>query len=361
MIGLLEATPDAVGRSEEARTITLTWQSSEPIEMSAELQGRWHQALQSVLRRGWRMLYLCRLNDNGARTIHLVEMMRGLVGMGEYLPRYFTPYGVVTPPYDLLIIPGVAAVALFSGASPDVDDNGIVIRDPHGIGVLQAHARQLAARTTPLLTPYFASDTETVEVMLREAETRRGERVGVNNGLSVITQPEAWFSEPRMAWTSGELSLLEWKANARIRGERIAAFKRRLQHDDCSMICAERAIERLARTGVYPANDLLNRGAQPPSMRVEHLRNVVSLLRAYPRFHLALVSAHLVKDSSPAGIPIGADWVAPGDRSVFIDARLPDASDTLVSATLHITEPTVADAFNAYFHQLWERIPPPSR
>lgn len=98
MIDKLDELPPADGFSEEERTITLTWQSSDPIEMSADLQEHWLAALRAVLRRKWRVQYLCRLDGDGIRTMRLVEMMRGLIGMGEYHPRYFTSYDVLTPP-----------------------------------------------------------------------------------------------------------------------------------------------------------------------------------------------------------------------------------------------------------------------
>ncbi len=196
MIDLFNGLPDATNRAEADKTIVLTWQSRDPIEMTAELQDRWVLALQSALRRGWHIEYLCRLDANVYRTVRLVEMMHDFVGVGEYLPRYFTTYGALTPSYDLLIIPGIAAVTLFATRTAHASDAGIITRDVEHIHLLLAHARQLAQQTTPLVTAYFMSDTEIAATQtMRKAESHRGGRCLVKDGLSVITQPEAWFDD----------------------------------------------------------------------------------------------------------------------------------------------------------------------
>lgn len=362
MIELLDGTPPADGLSEEERTITLTWQSSDPIEMSADLQENWLAALQAVLRRKWRVQYLCRLDGDGVRTMRLVEMMRGLIGMGEYYPRYFTSYGVLTPPYDLLIVPGHFAVALFAGKSPNAVDDGCVSKETHSLEVLQAHARQLALQTAPLMTRYLPTEVAQVEKLLRDAEGRPGGRVAIKDGLSVTTQPEAWFDERGIARFADASESADLTAMARVRGERIAAFKRTLRQYTCYDICSKRAIERLTQDGVYPQDDGLLRGVQSAEMVLEHLRNVVSLLETYnPRYQLALVDDQQVSSRGPTGIPLDLKWAVTGDRSVFIGLQLPAASGGAVDASLHITEPTVAEGFGDHFHQLWDRIPPSNR
>lgn len=359
-IRLLEDTPSAEGLSDEERTITLTWQSSDPIEMDSDLQNRWQAALQAVLRRDWRIQYLCRLDGDGQRTVQLVKMMRGLMGMGEYLPRYFTPYGMLTPPYDLLVIPGHGAVTFFSTERATAVDNGIVLREPRDITVLQAHARRLAAQTAPLMKRYLSSNAVEVETLLRDDEAHLDERVALKDGLSVTTQPESWYANERHP-LADELGGATYAAMKRARTERIAAFKRTLRQADCYDICSKRAVETLAHTGRYSSPDALNRDTLPPERRLEHLRNVVWLLQTYPHYHLALVDERQTSASDATGIPMDLKWSVMGRRSAFVGVRLPTASGSPLDASVQISEPTVVEGFYDYFQQLWERIPPGNR
>lgn len=359
-IRLLEDAPSAEGLSDEERTITLTWQSSDTIEMDDDLQNRWIEALQTVLRRKWRIRYLCRLDGDGERTVKVVQMMHGLMGMGEYLPRYFTPYGVLTPPYDLLVIPGHGAVTFFSTGRAAAVDDGIVLREPRDVAVLQAHARQLATQTTPLMTRYLASEVAKVEELLREDEAHLDGRVALKDGLSVTTQPESWYANDRHP-LANELGGATYAAMRRPRAERIAAFKRTLRQADCYDICSKRAVEALTRTGVYQSPDALNKDALSPERRLEHLRNVVSLLQTYPRYHLALVDERQANASDATGIPMDLKWAVAGRRSAFVGVRLPAASGRPLDASVQISEPTVVGGFYDYFHLLWERIPPGNR
>lgn len=212
------------------------------------------------------------------------------------------------------------------------------------------------------MTRYLPSEAARVEELLRDAEGHQGGRVALKDGLSVTTQPEAWFHERGFARFANAAASADLTRMARIRGDRVAAFKRALRQHTCYDICSKRAIQQLARDWVYPQDDGLLQGLQPVEMILEHLRNVVSLLENYyPRYQLALVDDQQVNGRAPTGIPLDPKWTVTGDRSVFIGVRLPAASGGSVDASLHITEPTVAEGFAAHFHQLWDRIPPSNR
>jgi len=361
IIELFEQLPDATGRSDAERTIVLTWQSRETSEMSAELEERWLVSLRSILRRGWQMQYLCRLDDNIHRTVRLVEMMRDLIGTGNYFPRYFKPYGVISPPYDLIIIPGVAGVLLFSTKTAHAVDDGIITRDAHTLRILQAHAAQLARQTTRLVTAYFHLENDLAYgERLREAENHSGGRVLIKDGLSVTTQPEWWFDTPPTAQIPGAHTAESWQLVAAHRKARIAAFRRYVRSNENAYydICTISAIERLVRTGAYPDGDPSNGPHQGKKAVREHLQNTVELLRTYENYHLALIRDYEMKDVDEESFQMSAKWQVSGDNTVFIGTRIADQQGRLVPANLHITEPTVANGFREHFYQMWQRIPP---
>ena len=358
MIQLLRNAPAPGNRSEEDRTITLTWQSRDTIAINDELQEEWEKALRQAMRQGWRIRYLCRLDHNLDRTVKLVHMMRALLSMGNYFPRYFTSYGALSPTYDLLIVPRFGAVVLFAANRDEVDAGGIIISDQNEISLLQRHARLLAAHTTPLIIPYSNLQDDPYAMMIHSAEARRGGRLALKDGLSTTTQPEEWFTDSPIKRMPTTYSLETWEQITSTRGERIATFKRYLAFYDFYDICTMRAIEKLAFEGVYPTDDPINRGPQPLHIRLEHLRNVVDLLNKYPHYHLGLVPDCQVNSKEPNGIPVDVKFAITADNSVFLSYRGVDSSGRSGIMGMRIREPTVAAAFTHYFEEdLWKKIP----
>lgn len=361
MIALLEGLPDATGLKDDEKTITLTWQGRDAFEMSDALQARWRAALQSVLRCGWRINYLCRLDRNIHRTVRLVEMMFDYVGTGNYFPRYFTSYGTLASPYDMLVVPGVAAALLFSGRTAHNVDGGMMIWNAQHVAMLAAHAQQLTTQTTPLVRAYFMTDededdNEDYLAALHEAERYAGGRIAVIDGMTAITQPQEWFdlqSPSRYtAWPEFE----DWRARHASRMKSITAFKSHVSSvNRYREIATESGLDELARHGIYYSRRKEMFQQQKP-LRLEHLRNIVNLLH-YDGYDLALVSDYQRKDSGSNGIHIDATWAVTGNNSVFLETWAPDEAGRPRAVSLHITEPTMAGGFREYFEEMWERIP----
>ena len=361
MIALLEGLPHAMGLKDEEKTITLTWQGRDAVEMSDALQARWRAALQSVLRRGWRINYLCRLDKNIHRTVRLVEMMFDYVGTGNYFPRYFTTYGTLPTPYDMLIVPGVAAALLFSGRTANSVDDGMMIWNAQHVAMLAAHAQRLATQTTPLVRAYFVTDededdNEDYLAALHEAEGFAGGRIAVIDGLTAITQPEEWFDLQSPSRYTALPQFEDWRARHSSRKKSIAAFKSHVSNTNrYREISTEKALDELARRGIYYSRRM-DMFQQEKPLRLEHLRNIVNLLR-YDGYDLALVSDYQRNDTGPNGIHIDATWAVTGNNSVFLETWAPDEAGHPRAISLHITEPTMAGGFRQYFEEMWERIP----
>jgi hypothetical protein len=120
-----------------------------------DLQERWQLALRNAVRRGWEIEQLWRLDRNVDRSLRLVGTMLDLVGSGRYHLRYFERYGTLRPPYDLVVVPGVAAMMLLATGNPDHVDGTLVLTDPGQIETVRAHFAQLRALTRPLLHGYL--------------------------------------------------------------------------------------------------------------------------------------------------------------------------------------------------------------
>jgi hypothetical protein len=368
LLALLEQAPDGTGLNEPTNTITLTWRSRTPLQMTDEQQVRWRVALQSVLQRGWRLCYLCLLDKNVYRTVNLVQNMLDFIGMGMYVPCYFTTgYETLTAATDLLVIPGFAAAWLYSAQAADRADAGIFVRDPRQVRSIMAHAGQLMLHTAPLITPPTGAkaDGNLAEpvVAIRQAEDHSGGRRLFKNGPSLFTQPPTWFDgvaappASRLAMTP-----VEWRISQESQLKRIEAFKRNVQSDDYYDICPKSALESLIQDGIYPRDDIFFERAQKPLWRLEHLRNMVQVLEENERYQIGFIDDHQVAPpGSVAGHRLDTMWQVTGDGSVFLATWIPGASGQLMSANLHITQSAVAQGFREYFDRMWNKIPPSDR
>jgi hypothetical protein len=365
LIALLEEAPDGTGRDEPNNTITLTWRSRTPLQMTDEQQRRWRVAFQSLLQRGWQVRYLCLLDRNVYRTVNLVQNMLEYTSMGVYLPRYFTTgYATLPAATDLLVIPGVGGAWLYAAHAADRADAGIIVRNQQQVRAMMEHAAQLERQTLPLATPPARHGTGHATanpvIAIREAEDNSGGRLLFKYGLSLFTQPKAWFTEAAAPQASGlAMTAEQWEISRQNQLQRVAAFERYVQHDEYRDICPLSALESLIRDGVYPRDDIFFERTQGPRRCLEHLRNTVAVLQENPLYSIGFIDdRRLAPPGSAANRRLDSMWQVTGDGSVFLATWVPDAAGRLVSANLHITEHNVAQGFREYFEQLWNKIPP---
>lgn len=364
LIALLEEAPDGTGRDEPNNTITLTWRSRTPLQMTDEQQRRWRMAFQSLLQRGWQVRYLCLLDRNVYRTVNLVQNMLEYTSMGVYLPRYFTTgYATLPAAIDLLVIPGVSGAWLYASHAPDRADAAIIVHNQRQVRAMMEHAEQLERQTLPLVTPPTRPRTGYASaepvIAIREAEDNSGGRLLFKYGLSLFTQPKKWFEGATAPQASGlAMTAEQWEISRQNQLQRITAFERYVQHDEYRDICPLSALESLIRDGVYPRDDIFFERAQGLRRSREHLKNMVAVMEDNPLYSIGFIEdRHIAPPGSAANRRLDSMWQVTGDGNVFLATWVPDAAGRLVSANLHITEHNVAQGFREYFEQMWSRIP----
>jgi hypothetical protein len=365
IIRLLEEAPDGTGRDDDANTITITWRSGSLVQQTEAQRDRWRMALQSILRRGWQVRYLCQLDKNTYRTVGLVQHMLDYIGLGMYVPRYFTTsYNTAAAPTDLVVIPGFAAAWLYSTSGEQRTDAGIIVREPRQLRTIALHVRQLEKQTAPLIkAPSAFGDNAQSVAAIGSAEAHAGGRRLFKNGLSAFTQPLWWFEEtatPSAAET--RMAPDTWRVIRDNQRKRIEAFRRYVKRYDYFDICPLSALTSLVEEGAYPRDDILLPRVQPLTRCLEHLTNARDILRENERYHIGFVDAD---QPAPGGGTLGRHlnrmWQVTGNGDVFLGTWVLGADGQLISVNLHITEQTVAQGFREYFDQMWSMIAPSNR
>ena len=348
----------------EQTTILLSLQGEELFAGLAATSGAahvWHQALRGALRRGWQIEQLWRLDKDVGRSLHLVESMLDLVGLGGYHPRYFDHYGLLRPPYELVIVPGSAAILLLAANNATYADGALVLTEPAQIALMSAHYAQIRDLTRPLLQGFLpvAQELEVTRAVV-SAEAKPGGRLVVKDGLSGLTHPPSWLREDSLlgqsARRTGIVSVSDLPAYMRELRRRLAQFETHVQRYDYLDVCPQRAIRQLADTGQYHPDTPLYGQQVPLKLRLEHIQHLVFLLQSYERYHLALIDEY-----EEQRISLEPTRLIAGSSDAFVAATARDASDTPVMMQVHITEPTIVAAFREHFADMWERVAPPHR
>ncbi len=322
-----------------------------------DLQARWQQALSDVLARGREVVQLWRLDRDVGRTLSLVETMLQLVGTGRYHAQYFERYGLLRPPYDVMIVPPRAALVMFSTEGAEVVDEALVLRGREQVELVTRHFAQLYAHTQPLFSEFSLQEQELeLTSALADAESQSGGRLFIKNGLSALTYPPAWWQtdSPLLEHVvrSGLVRRADLPTYQTDYERRWQAFTRQVRDFQYRDICPASIIEQIASGAGYVRPDEPYSGFEvAPEVRLEHLRRVVEVLRSYPNYHLALIDQHEAQMLSVEP----AREVA-GDHDAFIGAWSRNEHGEVVRVDLHISEGTTVLALREHFESLWERI-----
>lgn len=348
----------------EQTTILLSLQGEELLAGLPATSGVahvWNQALRGALRRGWKIEQLWRLDKDVVRSLHLVESMLDLIGLGGYHPRYFDYYGLLRPPYELVIVPGSAAILLLAANNAAYADGALVLTEPAQIALMSAHYAQIRDLTKPLLQGFLpvAQEREVTRALVG-AEAKAGGRLVVKDGLSGLTYPSSWLQEDSLlaqsARRTGMVSAADLPSYMREQRQRFAQFETHAQRYDYFDVCPQRAISQLADAGQYNIDTPFYGQPVPLEARLEHIQHLIFLLQSYERYHLALLDEY-----EEQRIPPEPTRVIAGSSDAFVAAIGRDASDTPILLQVHITEPTIVAAFREHFADMWERIAPPHK
>ncbi len=355
---LLANVPKVTG--EPRPEILISAQGMERPEFPAESTRPLVRGIKRALEEGWAVRSLWRLDENIPRTVGLVKDMLEPTGTGHHFPEYFASYGTLSPPYDLLVIPDIAALACFASGNTQWVDSALVVTDTEEIRLLADHFAQLRTKTRPLLTSYLPQRQIDYWDALEAAERQSVNRGLVNDGVSTLARPIEWYRNDSFVAESLREQEADPQRLVAYERTRIEAFTTALADPSTSYrdICPKRAIERFVKDG-YSRGDLAARTNYwtPPEKRSELLLRLIFLLeRHHPKYQLALL-----EDIEEKRIATTLSWEVTS-RGVFVEAWTPDTErGQETEIAVQIEEPTVVRAFWEHFDDLWKSISPASK
>jgi len=325
----------------------------------------WDKAVLGALKAGWTVLHVLAPEPEPDQGIARVRSLLALVGhKGAYIPVVLSASMVAYPSAEVVVVPGRGVLQMYSAAG---SGSYFPWRPPYDAACrnLARDAFALRARATQLLTVIEARDAGKLpakvvfDSALTDAIVRGGRRVLMKNGCMLSTLPPhaTLKASKRLEESSGELvPLIEALTMHRLR--RWEAIhdnvKERHQHF-CSVpaILAYLAGDDEDRgPHLYQEHDpLYGRMPQERPDRIEHVKDVIDLLRGPSAYEVALVE-------DPASLPVPVDqsyWFCT-DNGLFFAGYSQGGSRFVI-----VRDPAVINGFFQIADAVWESIPEPFR
>jgi hypothetical protein len=333
-----------------ASDIFVTYRGSKSVfESHPQLLSLWNAAISSALRKDYRVHALWHLDRNVARSIHLAKDTLALVGRGEYLPMYTPGGGVVDPPHDLLIVPGMEALTMYATTQGVQVDTAIRVREPGQLNVLLHHVEQCAAISQSILTFYAGNEHEASHRAGVAADIEAGRRIVLKDGLSTLTRPRSWFNRPERLKDKTLREGEEFDAWVERERERLPAFLEAARTGSFKDMCPQSRITRLLGKGEYYRWDGIKSVETDMDMAREHVKNLIWLLKTLDGYELALLDEVETRTIDPRFCMVH------GDISVILEF------DQLVSGQIkpvkmQINESRIVSAFREHLEGLWSTV-----
>lgn len=349
-------------------TVSLSLHSTTQAVLSApEMQANWYEALRALMARGWQFHHLWQLQGSVVWPTQVITELSALtLWSRNYHPRQVHRAAADQPGQDLLVVPGVAALASLHGG--DGAHTTLVIREPEQIQAVAAHLSRVLHGARPLLSTSLIGDYGTqgnasrvfFTEMLAGAHEVYGEHRLVKSGIPLRFVPSSsWWqdairglpangADPRRSGQELAYRRHLWECRQRVRRS-FAAEMRISRHRE---ICTTDGLKRFVEDGAVSSDDFLLDGLPPlpREERADALLNLIQQLNANPNYELALVD----KESQ---LSAGMMWLVKGSGHFSLSAvhRGPDEQRQDFMAV--ITDERLVGGFRDHFDRLWEGLP----
>lgn len=327
--------------------IFITYQSNENcFNGNDEHYDAFKKLITRLLEKGCQIHYLCRLNENINRSLILVgEIIDWSHYKDVFLPAFFTKYGITAPPSEIVAVKGIGALFCFAAESDEYVDRAYFYGHEKAAKALYSYVLKMHMDTSPLIKNLQTK--EEYYEFITSKDRQAGDFCGICNDLHTCTIPLNQWEKYLLRAFKDEDAI---KPHMRRIGERIQYFYEDVKKHKVRHVYRIEAINYLIKKVSY----FCQANYQPTRAEVlEHLRNIIRLLKTYENFEIALLS-----EEQKNVIPY-YQWEVKGGSTVVMSTWNPGENDKYIN--IAITEETVAGAFQDYFLEIWERITPEYR
>ncbi|KOA20144.1 hypothetical protein CLHOM_13400 [Clostridium homopropionicum DSM 5847] len=338
-------------------TILITLNSNMDIlDNFKEFNIKWKKVLHKILKNGWKIVYLVKLNNNIKRTIKIIEYMQLSLYTGRYDIYYYKDSSLGFMGNELIVVPNVGALYCFSSKLKNQVDSAFLFKSKESIEILSGHFFQLFSSAKPLLKSYNWQKTTQLHHTFIEAEETLGDKYVFKGDINTITLPlDLYKKYLKLTKKTNE----EIKEHLFLHKRRLDAFEAQIKYYKFKDIFFKESIENLVKEKIYSFDPyfILDDITLDYNDIKCHLENIINMLEKYENYEIALVNKKDFENISKIC------WMVKENNGVFIQKL----NDNIISpyssyncnenVDLLISEAEVVDAFIRYFLSMWSSLP----
>lgn len=328
--------------------IFITYQSKEYcFDGNALYYDTFKKIISELLDKDCRINYLCRFSRNINRSLKLVsEIIEWAYYKDGFLPAFFTKYGITTPPSEIIVAKGIGSLFCFAAESDECVDRAFFYREKEAVEAAYNYAIKMYKETTPLIKVLQTEDAYFKFITSKDRQS--GDFFLISYDIYSYTIPMNLWEKYLHRSLKSEAAI---KQHMELIGERTELFCEDVKKHKVRHVYRIEAINHLVKTASYFSGEKYQI-PKPPEV-LEHLRNIINLLKTYENFEIALLS-----ENQNDVIPY-YQWEVKGGNTVVMSTW--NTKKECGYINLAITEETVAGAFHDYFLDIWDRITPKYR
>jgi len=313
---------------------------------------KYRDILLKAIQNGWNIIFLIGLNMDTKETAKLIEILIPLMRTGRLDLYYVNKYDTLNLINENIIVSGVGALTCFVLNQYSKNICAFYFKNKTAVNILEKHYNSfLSSYAQPLIKYYPTNHKIDYSLNLTEVEEKIGNRFLFSYSFSCLTIPENLYK--KLLIKKG-LSKEEAKTALEFYKRRQRAFFKNLQFYYYNDIYCLDCIDNLIRYNQIYLYDYIGIDAvklEPPDI-VELLTNIIYLLETYDNYNISFISENtnnLIQN-------IDLYYVIKERQAVLLETLT--LSESIPKVRLSITEPTVVKAFEEYFKELTQKIPP---
>lgn len=315
----------------------------------------WEQTLQDVLKKGWNIIFLLRLNNDLNRIIRIIHYFLPLLGMGRFNLYGFKKYDYdyLSMDRELIIVPGIGVLSCYPSREFSGIDCAFYLKTPPAEQILLNYVNRIMHISSCPLIKYFSSnEISEFQNEILESEKVHGSRYLYKNGLSILTLPLSLY-EKYLQRNNLPAAILKDKLESHQR--RLDLFYSIVANYKYTDIYTTESLQKFINDGLYPADSFYGKDhfQATPEDIAEHLSHIVRLLKKYKNYEIALVNEKHTKSQMKLYCMVKEN------HSVKIE--LWDNGFSSHQQYLSLDEPMIVKSFEEYLKEFRENIAPINR
>lgn len=298
-----------------------------------------------ALKRGYTVKFLFNLHHNMKESLNFIIFAKPLIETGAFLLYYHKFHNAYHTDREVTIIPGIGALSCLSTNPNSEIDSAFYIKNQLGIDVLGSNFNAFLLSSCKPLMKYYTLDKNLVyKDSLVKNEKKSGTRFLFKNSLNLLTIPDILYNKllEKLQLTNNELA-----KELELHKSSLNSFLINLQSFEYFDIYTLESFQNIIKNKQlsFISLNVVNTIDLETEDIIMLIQNIIDLIKTYDNYKFALINETFYNSENS----MFSSFIIKEKHSVHIE---------LSKFRLSINEPSVVNAFEEYFKEIWDQISP---